>query len=58
MLDQTFHDRMRAARIVADLRSQKSRGDIGRLLGIDNTYVSFIEHKTKQINRNDVYAAP
>ena len=58
MLDPTFCDRMKAAHIVAKLRQQRSRGDIGRLFGIDNTYVSFIEAKTKRHDNRDIYLAP
>ena len=58
MTEPTFSDRMKAAQIVERLRAQKSRGDIGRLLGMDNTYVSFIEHKLRRWDNRDVYLAP
>ena len=58
MMEPTFADRMKAARIVQELRLQSSRGDIGRLLGLDNTYVSFIEHKMRRWDNPDTYLAP
>jgi len=58
MLDPTFCDRMKAAKIVYELRKQKSRGDIGRLLGMDSTYVSFIEKKQRRHDNRDIYLAP